>query len=59
MLLGLRKKTVAPGSSGFDERGRGGGSTDLFGVQDALVKHVLEVGCIALVMNRHLSYDYI
>jgi WD40 repeat protein len=44
---GLRKKTVAPGSSGFDSHPHrpGGGpsaSTDLFGTADAIVKHVLE-----------------
>ncbi|EDV25681.1 uncharacterized protein TRIADDRAFT_24616 [Trichoplax adhaerens] len=41
-ITGLRKKTVAPGAGGFDDRNRGPGSTDLFGVQDAVVKHVLE-----------------
>lgn len=45
LLLGLRKKTVAPGAGGFDDHSRGGssGSTDLFGTADAIVKHVLEV----------------
>jgi coatomer protein complex subunit alpha (xenin) len=46
-ISGLRKKTVAPGSSGFDSHPHrpGGGpsaSTDLFGTADAIVKHVLE-----------------
>ena len=40
---GLRKKTVAPGASGFDTHMRNPGSTDLFGPSDAVVKHILEV----------------
>ena len=40
---GLRKKTVQPGVSVFEEHLRNPGSTDLFGSADAIVKHVLEV----------------
>ena len=43
VLVGLRKKTVAPGAGGLDDHLRGSGSTDLFGSADAIVKHVLEV----------------
>jgi len=43
VLLGLRKKTVAPGAGGLDEHLKNPGSTDLFGSSDAIVKHVLEV----------------
>ena len=43
LLLGLRKKTVAPGAGGLEEHLKNPGSTDLFGSSDAIVKHVLEV----------------
>ena len=43
LLLGLRKKTVAPGAGGLKEHLKNPGSTDLFGSSDAIVKHVLEV----------------
>ena len=39
---GLRKKNVAPGPGGIEDRIRGGGQADLFGTSDAIVKHVLE-----------------
>lgn len=39
---GLRKKNVAPGPGGIEDRLRGPGQTDLFGTSDAIVKHVLE-----------------
>ncbi|ESO90102.1 hypothetical protein LOTGIDRAFT_218145 [Lottia gigantea] len=41
-ISGLRKKNVAPGPGGLEERLRGSGQTDLFGTSDAIVKHVLE-----------------
>ncbi|XP_076265254.1 coatomer subunit alpha isoform X1 [Rhynchophorus ferrugineus] len=41
-ISGLRKKNVAPGPAGLEEHLRNPGSTDLFGVSDAVVKHVLE-----------------
>ena len=47
--VGLRKKTVAPGASGFDTHHLRNhpGSADLFGPSDAVVKHILEVsGCV-------------
>ena len=43
-VVGLRKKTVAPGASGLEDHLRNSGSTDLFGSADAIVKHLLEVG---------------
>lgn len=52
-LSGLRKKTVSPGTSRYEDhssRGGGTGSTDLFGTADAIVKHVLEV------MYAHVVY---
>jgi len=55
-LLGLRKKTVAPGAGGLDEHLKNPGSTDLFGSSDAIVKHVLEVcACICLSVCLCLS----
>ncbi|XP_069119880.1 coatomer subunit alpha-like isoform X1 [Argopecten irradians] len=41
-ISGLRKKSVAPGPGGMNERSRSPGQTDLFGMSDAVVKHVLE-----------------
>ncbi|XP_015755385.1 PREDICTED: coatomer subunit alpha-like [Acropora digitifera] len=41
-ISGLRKKTVAPGTSGLDEHLKSPGHTELFGQSDAIVKHVLE-----------------
>lgn len=48
-ISGLRKKSVAPGPGGFDDRSsssaggmRAAGQADLFGQPDAVVKHVLE-----------------
>ncbi|GFO24202.1 coatomer subunit alpha [Plakobranchus ocellatus] len=41
-ISGLRKKNVAPGPGGIEERLRTPGQTDLFGTSDAIVKHVLE-----------------
>ena len=41
-ISGLRKKTVAPGAQGIEDRIRSQG-TDLFGTSDAVVKHVMEV----------------
>ncbi len=41
-ISGLRKKTVAPGVQGIEDRLRSQG-TDLFGTSDAVVKHVMEV----------------
>ena len=41
-LPGLRKKNVAPGPGGIEDRLRSPGQTDLFGTSDAIVKHVLE-----------------
>ena len=60
-MLGLRKKTVAPGSSGFDEniRGSTSGSTDLFGTADAIVKHVLEVSQQKLSNKDLLSHMFV
>ena len=46
-ISSLRKKTVAPGVGGLDERARAPGGTDLFGSSDANVKHVMEV-CVYL-----------
>lgn len=43
LISGLRKKTVAPGTSGLDEHLKSPGHTELFGQSDAIVKHVLEV----------------
>lgn len=40
--LGLRKKNVAPGPGGIEDLPKLQGATDLFGVADAAVKHVLE-----------------
>ena len=42
-ISGLRKKTVAPGSQGIEERIRSVHQTELFGQSDSIVKHVLEV----------------
>ena len=54
---GLRKKTVAPGASGFDTHLRNPGSTDLFGPSDAVVKHILEVWTrMYAVTNLHVLY---
>ena len=39
---GLRKKTVSPGAQGLEDRLKNPNTTDLFGVADAVVKHVLE-----------------
>ena len=41
-ISGLRKKTVSPGAQGLEERLKNPTTTDLFGVADAVVKHVLE-----------------
>ena len=41
-ISGLRKKNVAPGPGGIEDRLRNPGQTDLFGTSDAIVKHVLE-----------------
>ncbi|XP_050302068.1 coatomer subunit alpha [Anthonomus grandis grandis] len=41
-ISGLRKKNVAPGPAGLEEHLKNPGTTDLFGVSDAVVKHVLE-----------------
>ena len=44
LLLGLRKKNVAPGPGGLDDDPplRNPGATDLFGQADAVVRHVLK-----------------
>ena len=42
LILGLRKKNVAPGPAGLDDHMKTPGSTDLFGQADCVVKHVLE-----------------
>lgn len=42
LLLGLRKKNVAPGPAGLTDHLKSPGSTELFGQTDAIVKHVLE-----------------
>ena len=49
-ISGLRKKTVAPGSSGpVDPYRSHSGGTELFGTTDVVVKHVLEVcTCLSL-----------
>lgn len=39
---GLRKKNVSPGPGGIEDRIKSSGQTDLFGVSDTVVKHVLE-----------------
>lgn len=41
-ISGLRKKNVAPGPGGLEDRLRNPAQTDLFGTTDAVVKHVLE-----------------
>ncbi|XP_052228436.1 coatomer subunit alpha-like [Dreissena polymorpha] len=41
-ISGLRKKSVSPGSNSLEERLRNSGQPDLFGMSDAVVKHVLE-----------------
>lgn len=41
LLPGLRKKNLSPGAVDTEVRGISG--VDLFGVSDAVVKHVLEV----------------
>lgn len=41
-IPGLRKKNVSPGPSSIEDRLRATGQTDLFGMSDAVVKHVLE-----------------
>ncbi|XP_048728495.1 coatomer subunit alpha-like [Ostrea edulis] len=41
-ISGLRKKNVSPGPGGIEDRIKGSGQTDLFGVSDTVVKHVLE-----------------
>ncbi|KAL8592535.1 hypothetical protein ACOMHN_030220 [Nucella lapillus] len=41
-ISGLRKKNVAPGPGGIEDRLRNPTQTDLFGTSDAIVKHVLE-----------------
>lgn len=41
-MSGLRKKHAAPGPGGIDDRNRNPGGTELFGVADAVVKHVME-----------------
>ncbi|XP_013382389.1 coatomer subunit alpha isoform X2 [Lingula anatina] len=41
-ISGLRKKNVAPGPGGLEDRLRNPNQTDLFGTSDAIVKHVLE-----------------
>ncbi|XP_041377788.1 coatomer subunit alpha-like [Gigantopelta aegis] len=41
-ISGLRKKNVAPGPGGLEDRIRNPNQTDLFGSSDAIVKHVLE-----------------
>ena len=55
-IIGLRKKTVAPGMGVLDDHIRNPGSTDLFGSADAIVKHVLEVSshCI-LYIHVHVT----
>lgn len=42
LFIGLRKKNVAPGPGGLEDRLRNPAQTDLFGTTDAVVKHVLE-----------------
>lgn len=42
LVPGLRKKNLSPGAVETEVRGISG--VDLFGVSDAVVKHVLEVG---------------
>lgn len=41
-ISGLRKKNVSPGPAGIEDRLKSSGQTDLFGMSDAVVKHVLE-----------------
>nr|XP_011420529.2 coatomer subunit alpha [Crassostrea gigas] len=41
-ISGLRKKNVSPGPGGIEDRIKSSGQTDLFGVSDTVVKHVLE-----------------
>ena len=49
-IAGLRKKTVAPGSSGpVDHFRNPGSSAELFGTSDVIVKHVLEVCVFHLI----------
>ena len=42
LLIGLRKKNVAPGPTSLEDHLKSPGQTDLFGTSDAVVKHVLE-----------------
>ena len=44
-ISGFRKKTVAPGSQGIEERIRNVHQNVLFGQSDSIVKHVLEYVC--------------
>ncbi|XP_022308214.2 coatomer subunit alpha-like [Crassostrea virginica] len=41
-ISGLRKKNVSPGPGGIEDRIKPSSQTDLFGVSDTVVKHVLE-----------------
>lgn len=54
LISGLRKKTVAPGTSGLDEHLKSPGHTELFGQSDAIVKHVLEVQYYPYFMRAKL-----
>lgn len=54
LISGLRKKTVAPGTSGLDEHLKSPGHTELFGQSDAIVKHVLEVQYFPYFMRPKL-----
>lgn len=47
LVPGLRKKNLSPGAVETDVRGITG--VDLFGVSDAVVKHVLEVRMIIIL----------
>ena len=57
MLLGLRKKTVAPGAAGLEDHLKNPGSTDLFGSSDAIVKHVLEVCCLCITALYYFMWS--
>lgn len=49
-ISGLRKKNVAPGPGGLDDHLKNPAHTDLFGISDAIVRHVLE-GNLNLLCN--------
>lgn len=61
LVPGLRKKNLSPGAVETEVRGISG--VDLFGVSDAVVKHVLEVSIechlsiFSFPINQHLTFE--